>query len=75
MQSKDEQNKYKSNLRNYQTNLDRYTKNLIEGCELIFNEISNKEDVNVENNMNDINQKITCVNMLEKREFKIENGD
>ena len=30
-------------------NLDRYTKNLIEGCELIYNEISNKEDVNVEN--------------------------
>lgn len=75
MQSKDEQIKYKSNLRNYQLNLDRYTKNLIEGCELIYNEISNKEDVNVENNMNDINQKITCVNMLEKREFKIENGD
>lgn len=75
MQSKDEQIKYKSNLRNYQMNLDRYTKNLIEGCELIYNEISNKEDVNVENNMNDINQKITCVNMLEKREFKIENGD
>ena len=49
MQSKDEQIKYKSNLRNYQMNLDRYTKNLIEGCELIYNEISNKEDVNVEN--------------------------